>query len=400
MKKNILITSESVTEGHPDKLCDQISDKILDEFIAKDRQARVAVETMASDQIIFIAGEISSTAKVDIAAAARSVIREIGYIDQAYGLDAEKCLILSNINVQSTDIAAGVNKAMEYKQQMGDWQDQIKNLGAGDQGMMYGFACRETSDYMPLPIYLAHRLAERLAKVRKDGRLPYLRPDGKTQVTIEYDANGWPIALDSIIIAAQHDATVSYPKLCEDIINQVINPLLPANLHTSDMKLYVNSTGKFLLGGPRADTGLTGRKIMVDTYGGLCRHGGGAFSGKDPSKVDRSGAYMARYVAKNIVAAGIADRCEISLAYAIGVAQPVAINVHTYGTEKIVNEQIVNLVLDQFDFRPGAIIENFDLLRPIYKETAVYGHFGRNDKKFPWERIDKVSGLRKAVFGD
>jgi S-adenosylmethionine synthetase len=390
-----LITSESVTEGHPDKLCDQISDGILDAFLQQDPQARVAVEAVASDKLIFIAGEVASTACVDIAKVARAIIAETGYTDEKLGLDSKTCIVLTNINQQSADIALGVNTAREYKTDNRNW---LESLGAGDQGMMIGFACRETPDYLPLPIYLAHRLTERLAAVRKRGLLPYLRPDGKAQVTVEYDAGGRPVRLDTIVLAAQHDPDVGYDRLCGDLAREVIQPVLSGQISREGVKIYINPTGRFVIGGPKADTGLTGRKIIVDTYGSFAKHGGGAFSGKDPTKVDRSAAYMARYAAKNLVAAQLAGQCEITLAYAIGMAHPVAINVNTFGSEKIPVSRIGQLLRQCFDFRPGFIIRELDLLRPIYRNTAAYGHFGRPEKSFPWEALDKVELLKKTAF--
>ncbi|MFZ5975877.1 MAG: methionine adenosyltransferase [Bacillota bacterium] len=394
----MLITSESVTEGHPDKLCDRISDAVLDEFLKQDPYSRVAVETVVSSGVVFITGEISSKSIVDIANVARRVIRDTGYTDEAVGMDAKKCTVITNMNVQSSDIAMGVDRAYELKNGFPEKNGEDELLGAGDQGMMYGYACRETASFMPVPIDLAHKLAERLDLVRKTGRLHYLRPDGKTQVTVEYDKDNNPIAVNTVVVSAQHSPDIGCDELREGIVREVILPVIPAHLMHDNLKLYINPTGRFVTGGPKADSGLTGRKIIVDTYGGFSRHGGGAFSGKDPTKVDRSGAYMARYAAKNIVAAGLADRCEIAVAYAIGVAHPVSIHVDTYGSEKTDRESIARLIEKHFDFRPGAIISHLRLRRPIYGKTAAYGHFGRQDEDFSWEAVDKAAILKSEIF--
>ena len=384
-------TSESVTEGHPDKLCDQISDGVLDAIFAQDPQARVACEVMAATGMVMVAGEITTTAYVDIQSVARNVIREVGYDKSEYGFDYKTCAVLTSINEQSPDIALGVDRSLEAKQGQGDGLD----IGAGDQGMMFGFACDETPEYMPLPISLAHRMAIRLSEVRKDGTLPYLRPDGKTQVTVEYDENDRPLRVETVVVSTQHDPDVTLEKIDEDLKEQVIRPVLGSWMD-GETRVYTNPTGRFVTGGPHGDTGLTGRKIIVDTYGGYARHGGGALSGKDPTKVDRSACYMARYLAKNIVAAGLARKCEIQLAYAIGVARPVSVRVETFGTGTISDEEIAQRVVDRVDLRPAAIIAGLDLRRPIYQATAAYGHFGRTDLDLPWERLDKVELLKKA----
>lgn len=378
-----LFTSESVTEGHPDKMCDQISDAVLDAILAEDKQSRVACECAATTGLMLVMGEITTDCYVDIQNIARDTIRDIGYTRAKYGFDADTCAILTSINEQSGDIAMGVDNSFEAKS-----ENKTKELGAGDQGIMFGYACRETKELMPLPIMQAHKLSRKLAEVRKSGELSYLRPDGKSQVTVEYDGDK-PVRIDTVVISTQHDAEVSQEQIREDVINKVIMPNLPSDLSHDDMKIYVNPTGRFVTGGPLGDAGLTGRKIIVDTYGGSAPHGGGAFSGKDPTKVDRSAAYMARYIAKNIVAASLADKCCIELAYAIGVAKPVSVYVNTYSTGKISDDKIVQLINDRLDLRPGAIIEYLDLLRPIYKKTAAYGHFGREDAGFPWEEIDQ-----------
>ena len=375
-----LFTSESVTEGHPDKICDQISDAILDSILKKDPNARVACETLATTGLIMVAGEITTNCYVDIDEIARETVREIGYDRAKYGFDCDTCAVMTSLKGQSPDIAQGVDSAF----------DKEDDTGAGDQGMMFGFACDETDNYMPMPIYLAHGLTKKLSEVRKNGTLPYLRPDGKGQVTVEYDDDK-VIRIDSVVISTQHDEKVSHQQICEDIKKYVIESVIPAELLDENTKYYINPTGRFVIGGPQGDCGLTGRKIIVDTYGGYASHGGGAFSGKDPTKVDRSGAYAARYVAKNIVASGIAKKCEIELAYAIGVAQPLSILVNTYGTGKISDDKIAEIVKENFDLRPSAIIKHFDLKRPIYKQTAAYGHFGRNDLDLPWEKLDMVS---------
>ncbi len=386
-----LFTSESVTEGHPDKLCDQISDAVLDAILEKDPEARVACETMATTGMVLIAGEITTRCYVDIPKIARETIEEIGYKRAKYGFDASTSAILTTINEQSPDIALGVDASLEKKEKDGDDLDKI---GAGDQGMMFGYACNETEEYMPMPISLAHKLSKKLTDVRKDGILDYLRPDGKSQVTIEYHGNK-PARIENIVVAAQHEPDVSMDKIREDIIREVILEVVPKEMLDDKTKYYVNPTGRFVIGGPMGDAGLTGRKIIVDTYGGFGRHGGGAFSGKDPTKVDRSASYAARYIAKNIVAAGFADRCEIGLAYAIGVARPLSIYVETFGTGKVTDDEIIQLINKYFDLRPAAIIRDLDLRRPIYKQTAAYGHFGRNDLDLPWERLDKVEDLKK-----
>ena len=376
-----LFTSESVTEGHPDKICDQISDAILDAILSKDPNARVACETLATTGLIMVAGEITTNCYVDIDKIARETVRNIGYDRAKYGFDCDTCAVITSLKGQSPDIAQGVDNAYETREN--DEQD----TGAGDQGMMFGFACDETEDFMPMPIYLAHKLTRRLSEVRKNGTLSYLRPDGKSQVSVEYDDDK-VIRIDSVVISTQHNENVSHKQICEDIKKHVIEAVLPKNLLDEDTKYYINPTGRFVIGGPQGDCGLTGRKIIVDTYGGYASHGGGAFSGKDPTKVDRSGAYAARYVAKNIVASKIAKKCEIEIAYAIGVAKPLSILVNTYGTGKISDDKIAEIVKENFDLRPSAIIKNFDLKRPIYKQTAAYGHFGRNDLDLPWEKLD------------
>ena len=392
-KNREFFTSESVTEGHPDKMADQISDSILDAILAKDKNARVACETLVTTGMVHVVGEISTTCYVDIPHIVRETIRDIGYTRAKYGFDCDTCGVLVSLDEQSPDIAMGVDDALEKKE--GN-TDKFDTIGAGDQGMMFGYATNETDDYMPLPISLAHRLARRLAKVRKDGTLPYLRPDGKTQVTVEYE-DGKPVRIDTIVISAQHSPEVGREQIESDLLEFVIKPELPEGLFDDKTKLFINPTGRFVIGGPQGDSGLTGRKIIVDTYGGMARHGGGAFSGKDPTKVDRSAAYAARYVAKNIVAAGIADRCEIQLAYAIGVARPVSIFVDTFGTGKISDEAIVALIRKHFELRPAGIIDMLDLRRPIYKQTAAYGHFGRTDVDLPWEHTDKAEVLKKEA---
>lgn len=392
-KNREFFTSESVTEGHPDKMADQISDSILDAILAKDKNARVACETLVTTGMVHVVGEISTTCYVDIPHIVRETIRDIGYTRAKYGFDCDTCGVLVSLDEQSPDIAMGVDDALEKKE--GN-TDKFDTIGAGDQGMMFGYATNETDDYMPLPISLAHRLARRLAKVRKDGTLPYLRPDGKTQVTVEYE-DGKPVRIDTIVISAQHNPEVGREQIESDLLKFVIKPELPEGLFDDKTKLFINPTGRFVIGGPQGDSGLTGRKIIVDTYGGMARHGGGAFSGKDPTKVDRSAAYAARYVAKNVVAAGLADKCEIQLAYAIGVARPVSIHVETFGTGKVPNEKIVELIEKNFDLRPAGIIAMLDLQRPIYKQTAAYGHFGRNDLDLPWEKTDKAETLRKEA---
>ncbi len=392
-KKRMYFTSESVTEGHPDKMADQISDAILDAILAQDPEGRVACETLVTTGQVHVVGEISTKCYVDIPHIIRKTVKEIGYTRAKYGFDAETCGILVSLDEQSPDIAQGVNQALEAREGEMDAADAI---GAGDQGMMFGYATNETPEYMPLPIALAHRLARRLAEVRKDGTLSYLRPDGKTQVTILYE-DGKPVAVDTIVISTQHDEDVDLATIRKDLIEQVIKAVVPADLLSDKTRIFVNPTGKFVIGGPQGDSGLTGRKIIVDTYGGWARHGGGAFSGKDPTKVDRSAAYAARYVAKNIVAAGLADRCEIQLAYAIGVAYPVSVMVDTFGTNKVPEETIEELAKKHFDLRPAGIIKMLDLRRPIYKQTAAYGHFGRTDVDLPWEHTDKADVLRKEA---
>ena len=394
--EKLLFTSESVTEGHPDKMCDQISDAILDAMVAQDPMSRVACETATTTGLVLVMGEITSKANVDIQKLVRETIREIGYDKGEYGFNCDTCGVIVALDEQSTDIAMGVDKALEAKEnRMSD--AELAAIGAGDQGMMFGYATNETEEYMPYPISMAHKLALRLTEVRKDGTLPYLRPDGKTQVTVEYDENGRPIRLDAVVLSTQHDEDVSQEQIHKDIKRYVFDPVLPADMVDGNTKFFINPTGRFVIGGPHGDSGLTGRKIIVDTYGGYARHGGGAFSGKDCTKVDRSGAYAARYVAKNLVAAGLADKCEIQLSYAIGVAQPTSINVETFGTGKLDSEKLVAIVRENFDLRPAGIIKMLDLRRPIYKQTAAYGHFGRNDLDLPWEKLDKADMLRKYL---
>ena len=391
-----LFTSESVTEGHPDKICDQISDAILDALLEKDSESRVACETTVTTGLVLVAGEISTKAYVDIPKLVRETVREIGYDRAKYGFDCDTCAVITSIDEQSGDIAMGVDEALEnrYGEQI---EDEIEKVGAGDQGIMFGFACNETEELMPLPISLAHKLARRLTEVRKSGLLDYLRPDGKTQVTVEYEGNT-PIRVHTVLISTQHGEEVSNEAIREDLINHVIKEVIPAELLDEETMIYINPTGRFVIGGPQGDTGLTGRKIIIDTYGGYSRHGGGAFSGKDPTKVDRSAAYAARYVAKNIVAAGLASKCEIELAYAIGVARPLSIFIDTFGTGKVSEERLVELVNNNFDLRPGAIIRDLGLRKPIYKNVAAYGHFGRTDLDLPWERTDKAEMLKKEAL--
>ena len=392
--KKVFFTSESVTEGHPDKICDQISDAVLDALLEQDENSRVACETAVTTGMVLCMGEISTKAYVDIPGIARKVISDIGYDRAKYGFDAHTCAVLTSIDEQSPDIAMGVDEAFEYREQNGD-SDGLSN-GAGDQGIMFGYACNETKELMPLPISLAHKLALRLTEVRKDGTLRYLRPDGKTQVTIEYHDDK-PVRVDAVVVSSQHSADISLEQLRRDIEETVIREIIPAELMDENTKIFINPTGRFVVGGPQGDSGLTGRKIIVDTYGGYSRHGGGAFSGKDPTKVDRSAAYAARYIAKNIVAAGLADKCEVQLSYAIGVAQPISILVDTFGTGKISDDEISELVSKNFDLRPAGIIRGLELRRPIYAQTAAYGHFGRTDIDLPWEHIDKADILKKEA---
>ena len=391
-----LFTSESVTEGHPDKVCDAISDAILDACMEKDPMSRVACETATCTGFVLVTGEITTNAYVDIQKIVRDTVKEIGYTKSEYGFDGNTCAVMVAIDEQSADIAMGVDKALEAKRQEMS-EEEIEATGAGDQGMMFGYATNETEEFMPYPISLAHKLALQLTKVRKDGTLKYLRPDGKSQVSVEYDENGKPVRLEAVVLSTQHDADVTQEQIHEDIQKYVFDPVLPAELIDADTKFFINPTGRFVIGGPHGDAGLTGRKIIVDTYGGYARHGGGAFSGKDCTKVDRSAAYAARYVAKNIVAAGLAEKCEIQLSYAIGVAHPTSIMVDTFGTGKVSDEKLVEIVREQFDLRPAGIIKMLDLRRPIYKQTAAYGHFGRNDLDLPWEKLDKVDVLKKYL---
>lgn len=391
-----LFTSESVTEGHPDKMCDQISDAILDELMRQDPMSRVACETSITTGLVLVMGEITTKGYVDIQKIVRNTIREIGYDRAKYGFDCDTCGVITALDEQSADIALGVDKALEAKEnKMSD--EDIDAIGAGDQGMMFGYATNETEELMPYPISLAHKLARKLTEVRKNGTLPYLRPDGKTQVTVEYDENGKPFRLDAIVLSTQHDPEVTQEQIHEDIKKYVFDEILPQDMVDENTKFFINPTGRFVIGGPNGDSGLTGRKIIVDTYGGYARHGGGAFSGKDCTKVDRSAAYAARYVAKNIVAAGLADKCEIQLSYAIGVAHPTSVMVDTFGTGKVSDEKLVEIIRDKFDLRPAGIIKMLDLRRPIYKQTAAYGHFGRNDLDLPWEKTDKAEELAKLV---
>ncbi len=387
-------TSESVTEGHPDKMCDQISDAILDELLRQDPMSRVACETAVTTGLVLVMGEITTNAYVDIQRVVRETVREIGYDRAKYGFDCDTCGVITAIDEQSSDIAMGVDRALEAKEN-GMSDAEIDAIGAGDQGMMFGYATNETEEYMPYPIALAHKLARQLSKVRKDGTLPYLRPDGKTQVTVEYDENGRPFRLEAVVLSTQHDDAVSQEQIHRDIKQYVFDEILPAEMVDAETKFFINPTGRFVIGGPHGDSGLTGRKIIVDTYGGYARHGGGAFSGKDCTKVDRSAAYAARYVAKNLVAAGLADKCEIQLSYAIGVAHPMSVSVDTFGTGRLSDERLVEIVRENFDLRPAGIIRMLGLRRPIYKQTASYGHFGRNDLDLPWEKLDKAEVLRR-----
>lgn len=394
--EKILFTSESVTEGHPDKVCDQISDAILDELLKQDPMSRVACETCTTTGLVMVMGEITTNAYVDIQKVVRQTLTDIGYTRAKYGFDASTCGVITAIDEQSKDIALGVDKALEAKESdMSD--EELDAIGAGDQGMMFGFATNETEEYMPYPISLAHKLSKRLTQVRKEGILPYLRPDGKTQVSVEYDENGEPLRLEAVVLSTQHDPEVEQDQIHEDVKREIFDKVLPAEMVDEHTKFFINPTGRFVIGGPQGDAGLTGRKIIVDTYGGYARHGGGAFSGKDCTKVDRSAAYAARYVAKNIVAAGLADKCEIQLSYAIGVAHPTSINVDTFGTGKISSEALVELIRKNFDLRPAGNIKMLDLRRPIYRQTSNYGHFGRNDLDLPWERLDKVDILKEQA---
>lgn len=395
-KEKLLFTSESVTEGHPDKVCDAISDAILDAMVEQDPMSRVACETATCTGFVLVTGEVTTKAQVDIPKIVRDTVKEIGYDRSEYGFDGNTCAVFVALDKQSPDIAMGVDKALEAREH-GMTDEELEAIGAGDQGMMFGYATNETKEYMPYPIYLAHQLTRQLAKVRKDGTLPYLRPDGKSQVSVQYDENGKPIRLEAVVLSTQHDEDVEQEQIHADIKKYVFDPVLPAELLDADTKYFINPTGRFVIGGPHGDAGLTGRKIIVDTYGGYARHGGGAFSGKDCTKVDRSAAYAARYVAKNIVAAGLADKCEIQLSYAIGVAQPTSVRVDTFGTGKVSESKLVDIVRENFDLRPAGIIKMLDLRRPIYKQTAAYGHFGRDDLDLPWEKLDKVELLKKYL---
>lgn len=393
MEKHIF-TSESVTEGHPDKMCDAISDAILDECIKQDPMSRVACEVMTCTGFVLVTGEITTKANFDISKVVRDTIVEIGYDDSKLGFDGNTCAVMVALDKQSLDIALGVDKSYEAKS--GKKEDDLEN-GAGDQGMMFGYATNETEEYMPYPIFLAHKLARKLSKVRKDGTIPYLRPDGKTQVSVEYDENGKPLRLEAVVLSTQHNPEVTIEEIHRDIKKYVFDPVIPKELIDENTKFYINPTGRFVIGGPHGDAGLTGRKIIVDTYGGMARHGGGAFSGKDCTKVDRSAAYAARYVAKNLVASGLCDKCEIQLSYAIGVAEPTSINVNTFGTGKISDQKLISVIKENFDLRPSGIIKELNLRRPIYKATSSYGHFGRDDLKLPWEKLDKVQSLKKYL---
>ena len=394
--EKLLFTSESVTEGHPDKMCDQISDAILDEMLKQDPMSRVACETCCTTGLVLVMGEVTTHAYVDILKVVRETIRQIGYDRAKYGFDCDTCGVVVSLDEQSPDIAMGVNKALEAKEHTMS-EAELDAIGAGDQGMMFGFASNETEEYMPYPIALAHKLALQLTKVRKDGTLKYLRPDGKTQVTVEYDQNGRPIRLEAVVLSTQHDEAVTQEQIHKDIKEYVFDAIIPADMIDEETKFFINPTGRFVIGGPQGDSGLTGRKIIVDSYGGYARHGGGAFSGKDCTKVDRSAAYAARYVAKNMVAAGLADKCEIQLSYAIGVAHPTSIMVDTFGTGKLSDDKLVEIIRENFDLRPAGIIRMLDLRRPLYKQTAAYGHFGRNDLDLPWEKLDKVELLKKYL---
>ena len=394
--EKLLFTSESVTEGHPDKICDQISDAVLDALLAQDPMSRVACETAVTTGLVLVMGEITTKAQIDIQTIVRETIREIGYDRAKYGFDCDTCGVIVALDKQSTDIAMGVDKALEAKENhMSD--EEIEAIGAGDQGMMFGYATNETPELMPYPISLAHKLARKLTEVRKNGTLPYLRPDGKTQVSVEYDENGKPCRLEAVVLSTQHDENVSQEQIHADIKKYVFDPVLPQDMIDDETKFFINPTGRFVIGGPNGDSGVTGRKIIVDTYGGYARHGGGAFSGKDCTKVDRSAAYAARYVAKNIVAAGLAEKCEIQLSYAIGVARPTSIMVDTFGTGKLADDKLVEIIRENFDLRPVGIIKMLNLRRPIYKQTAAYGHFGRNDLDLPWEKLDKAEDLKKYL---
>ena len=394
--EKILFTSESVTEGHPDKVCDSISDAILDAMMEQDPMSRVACETATTTGLVLVMGEITTKANVDIQKIVRDTIREIGYDNADYGFDADTCAVITALDKQSTDIAMGVDKALEQKEDNMN-EDELDSIGAGDQGLQFGYASNETEEYMPYAINMAHKLAQQLTKVRKDGTLKYLRPDGKTQVTVEYDEAGKPKRIDAVVCSTQHDPDVTQEQIHEDIKKYVFDAIIPADMVDADTKYFINPTGRFVIGGPHGDSGLTGRKLIVDTYGGTGRHGGGAFSGKDCTKVDRSAAYAARYVAKNIVAAGLADKCEIQLSYAIGVAHPTSVSVNTFGTGKLSETKLVEIVRENFDLRPAGIIKMLDLRRPIYKQTAAYGHFGRTDVDLPWEHLDKVEALKKYL---
>ena len=399
-QEKLLFTSESVTEGHPDKMCDAISDAILDALMEQDPMSRVACETASCTGFVLVTGEITTEAYVDIQKIVRETVKEIGYDKSEYGFDGNTCAVMVAIDEQSPDIAMGVDKSLEAKKEAAEnnmSEEELDAIGAGDQGMMFGYATNETEEYMPYPIYLAHKLTRQLTKVRKDGTLPYLRPDGKSQVSVQYDEAGKPIRLEAVVLSTQHDPDVTQEQIHEDIKKYVFDPILPKEMLDEDTKYFINPTARFVIGGPHGDAGLTGRKIIVDTYGGYARHGGGAFSGKDCTKVDRSAAYAARYVAKNIVAAGLADKCEIQLSYAIGVAHPTSIRVDTFGTGKLSNAKLVEIIRDNFDLRPAGIIKMLDLRRPIYKQTAAYGHFGRNDLDLPWEKLDKADDLKKYL---